>query len=155
MEDEAMKRRFFLKGTLGGAAALATPWLLIPVRVLGAWPQQAFLGGDVDAALRALIGNVEIMPDERITLSAPDLAENGAVVRVGVAIDVPGADSVILVSEPNPFPLIANFHLTPKLRGTITTRIRMGGSGDLVAIVQAGGRYYGARQHVRVAAGGC
>jgi sulfur-oxidizing protein SoxY len=150
-----MKRRWLLKGTLGVAAALTAPWLLTPMRVWGAWPQQAFLAGDVNAALGALIGHVEVMPDERIALSAPDFAENGAVVRVGVATDVPGADSVILVSEPNPFPLIANFHLTPRLRGTITTRIRMGGSGDLVAIVRAGGRYYGARQHVRVAAGGC
>ncbi|MCA1790180.1 MAG: thiosulfate oxidation carrier protein SoxY [Thioalkalivibrio sp.] len=150
-----MKRRWFLKGTLATTVALAAPWLLIPMRVLGAWPQQAFLAEDVDVALVALIGNVEILPDERTVLSTPDFAENGAMVPVGVATDVPGADSVILVSEPNPFPLIANFHLKPRLRGTITTRIRMGGSGDLVAIIRAGGRYYGTRQHVRVATGGC
>jgi sulfur-oxidizing protein SoxY len=150
-----MKRRWFLKGTLGAAAALTVPWLMTPLRVWGTWPQQAFLSGDVNAALSALIGPVEIKPDQRVVLSAPDFAENGAVVRVGVATDIPGADSVILVSEPNPFPLIANFHLTPRSRGTINTRIRMGGDGDVVAIVRAGGRYYGARQHVRVAAGGC
>jgi sulfur-oxidizing protein SoxY len=155
MEEEPMKRRGFLKGTLGATAALTAPWLLTPVSVWGAWPQQAFLSGDVNAALRALVGDVEIVPDGRVTLDAPDLAENGAVVRVGIGISLPGAESVILVSEPNPFPLIAHFHLTPRSRGTINTRIRMGGSGDVFAIVRAGGRYYGARRHVQVAAGGC
>jgi predicted secreted protein len=49
---------------------------------------------------------VEILPDEHIALSAPDFAENGAVVRTGVATDIPGAESVFLVSEPEPFPLV-------------------------------------------------
>jgi sulfur-oxidizing protein SoxY len=155
MEDELMKRRHFLTGTLGFAWALTATWLLAPVRVWGAWTQQAFLSRDVNAALDALIGRVEIVPDQRVTLDVPDLAENGAMVPVVLGTSLQGADSLILVSEPNPFPLIAHFYLTPRLRSTITTRIRMGGSGDVVAIVRAGGRYYGARRHVRVAAGGC
>lgn len=150
-----MKRRHFLKGSLGVAAALTAPGLLAPVAVWSAWPQQAFLSGEVNAALGALIGPVEIIPDPRVTLDVPDFAENGAVVRVVLGTRLQGADSFILVSEPNPFPLIAHFHLTPRSRGPITTRIRMGGSGDVIAIVRAGGRYYGARRHVRVAAGGC
>jgi predicted secreted protein len=72
---------------------------------LGGWPQRAFLAGDVDTALGASIGHVEILPDEHIALSAPDFAENGALVRAGVATDIPGAESVILVSAPEPFPL--------------------------------------------------
>ena len=150
-----MKRRHFLTGTLGFAWALTVPWLLAPARVWGGWTQQAFLSRDVNAALDALIGRVDIVPDQRVTLDVPDLAENGVMVPVVLCTSLQGADSLILLSEPNPFPLIAHFKLTPRLRGTITTRIRMGGSGDVVVIVRAGGHYYGARRHVRVAAGGC
>jgi sulfur-oxidizing protein SoxZ len=102
---------------------------------LGGWTQQAFLSRDVNAALDAVTGRVEIVPDQRVTLDVPDLAENGAMAPLVFGTSLQGADSLILVSEPNPFPLIAHFYRTPRLRGTITTRIRMGRSGDVAALI--------------------
>lgn len=151
-----MNRRLFLRNTfLAALAAGLAPGLLIPVRALGAWPQQAFLSEDAETAVRAVVGNAQILPSPAITLEAPDNAENGALVRISIDTDFQDAETLTLISEPNPFPLVANFRLTPRLRGPIVTRIRMGGSGDVVAIVAQGGRYYSARRPVRVALGGC
>jgi sulfur-oxidizing protein SoxY len=151
-----MNRRLFLRNTfLAALAAGLAPGLLIPVRALGAWPQQAFLSEDAETAVRAVLGDAQIQPSAAIMLEAPQNAENGALVRISIETDLEDAETLTLISEPNPFPLIARFHLTPRLRGPIVTRIRMGGSGDVVAIVGQGGRYYSARRPVRVAVGGC
>ena len=86
---------------------LATPWLLTPSTVRGDWPRQAFLSQDAGTALRALIGNAQILWNDAVALDVPEFSENGAVVRVGVSTGLSGADSIILISEPNPFPMIA------------------------------------------------
>jgi sulfur-oxidizing protein SoxY len=156
MEDTIMNRRLFLKRTLASAlAAIFAPALLRPSRVLAAWPQEAFLKQDATLAWRALAGNTEAQMSPRVMLDTPANVGSGALVRVGVATDLDDVQGITLISEPNPFPLVANFRLSPRVRGPIVMRIRMGGSGNVVAIVSAGGRYFRAQNTVQVAAGGC
>jgi sulfur-oxidizing protein SoxY len=151
-----MNRRHFLKDTFVAAlAAGLAPAMLMPPRVLAAWPRQAFLAQNAETALRTLLGGTGIQVSTAVILDAPPRADNGALVPITIATDLEGAESITLVSEPNPFPLVANFRLTPRVHGPFVTRIRMGGSGDVVAIVGSGGRYYSAQRTVQVVAGGC
>jgi sulfur-oxidizing protein SoxY len=151
-----MNRRHFLKHTLTAAlAAGLVPSLLRPSRVLGAWPREAFMTQDAALAWRTLAGNTEAELSPRVMLDTPARVGSGALVRVGVATDLDDVQGITLISEPNPFPLVASFRLSPRVHGPIVTRIRMGGSGNVVAIVSAGGRYFRAQNAVQVAAGGC
>ena len=152
-----MKRRVFLRGAMTGAAiAAAVPAsLLVPRRTLAAWPGQAFEQTSFEQALAALLGDVPVTSSGAIRLTAPDLAENGATVEVGVATELDGVDSITIFSEKNPFPLIASFSLTPQVHSRVTTRIKMAGVSDVIAVVKADGRYYSARKRVKVTAGAC
>ena len=152
-----MKRRVFLKGAMTGAAIAASvpAGLLVPRRVIAQWPAEAFGKTNFEQALAALLGDVPITSSEAIRLTAPDLAENGATVEVGVATELNAVDSITIFSEKNPFPLIASFSLTPAVHSRLTTRIKMAGVSDVIAIIRADGRYYSARKRVRVTAGGC
>jgi sulfur-oxidizing protein SoxY len=151
-----MNRRHFLKHTFTAAlAAGLVPALLRPSRVLAAWPRQAFMTQDATLAWHALAGNTEAQLSSRVMLDTPASVGSGTLVRVGIATDLDDVRGITLISEPNPFPLVANFRLSPRVRGPIVTRIRMGGSGNVVAIVSAGGRYFRAQNTVQVAAGGC
>jgi len=152
-----MKRRLFLRGAMTCAAiAAAVPaGLLVPRRVLAAWPGQAFAQTSFEQSLAALLGDVQVSRSGAIRLTAPDLAENGATVEVRVAVDLDGVDSITIFSEKNPFPLIASFSLTPDVRSHVTTRIKMTGVSDVIAVVRTDGRYYSARRRVKVTAGAC
>lgn len=152
-----MNRRLFLRGAMTGAAiAAAVPaGLLVPRRVLAAWPGEAFEQRTFEQALAALLGDVPVAESEAVRLTAPDLAENGATVEVRVATELDGVDSITIFSEKNPFPLIASFSLTPDVHSRLTTRIKMAGVSDVIAIVRADGRYYSARKRVKVTAGAC
>ena len=140
----------------GAAIAAAAPaGILVPRRVLAAWPKEAFGQTSFEQALAALLGDVRIASSEAIRLTAPDLAENGATVEVGVATELSGVDSITIFSEKNPFPLIASFSLTPAVHSRVTTRIKMAGVSDVITVVRANGRYYSARKRVKVTAGAC
>ena len=150
-------RRLFLKrslaaGTLG--AALGTG-LLAPQSVLAAWPKEAFKAKSVPDALKALTGSDTTSPSGDIKIKAPDIAENGAVVPITVSTDMDGVDSIAIVPAANPVPLVANFNLGEGALGFVSTRIKMGKTGDVVGVVKAGGKLYSARKPVKVTIGGC
>ncbi len=60
-----------------------------------------------------------------------------------------------MIAEKNPSPLAAVFNMGPGAEGYVSTRIKMGKTGDVVAVVKAGGKLYAARKGVKVTIGGC
>lgn len=151
-----MKRRTFLKGTMAsGAVAVAVgAGLLHPRQVLAAWPKSAFEAKDVQSALKDLFGNDLTAPSQDINIKAPDIAENGAVVPVTVSTGMQ-ADSISLIVEQNGTPLAASFNLSANSMGYISTRIKMGKTSDVIAVVKANGKLHSARKEVKVTIGGC
>ncbi len=150
-------RRLFLKGSLavGTLGAAMSAGLLAPQTVLAAWPKDAFAAKKIPEALKALTGSDTTTPSEEIKIKAPDIAENGAVVPITVSTDMDGVDSIALVAAANPVPLVANFNLGEGALGFVSTRIKMGKTGDVVGVVKAGGKLYSARKPVKVTIGGC
>ena len=149
-----MKRREFVKNTLIGGAAVATASLL-PQSVLAEWPKAAFKAKTVDEALQALLGSGDLTESAEIAIKAPDIAENGAVVPVQVSTNMANVESISIISEKNPSPLLASFKFAPNNAGYVSTRIKMGKTSNVIAVVKADGKLFSAKKEVKVTIGGC
>jgi sulfur-oxidizing protein SoxY len=151
------KRRVLLKGTFAaGATGIAiSAGLLTPKAVLAAWPKAAFEAKDTNAALEAAFGSSTTAESADVKLKAPDIAENGAVVPVTVTSDIANTEAISIVVKENGTPLAATFNLGPTTKGTVSTRIKMGKTSDVTAVVKAGGKLYSASKNVKVTIGGC
>ncbi len=150
-------RRVLLKGSMAvGALGVAVgAGLLTPRAVLAAWPEAAFTAKTVPEALKALTGSDAPAASADIKIKAPDIAENGAVVPVTVTTSIQGVESISVIAENNPVPLVASYNLGEGAEGFVSTRIKMGKSGDVIAVVKSGSKLYSANKGVKVTIGGC
>ena len=155
--NTSMKRRVFLKGSLAASAmgAAVGAGLLTPQAVLAAWPKAAFEAKQVSDSLNSLMGSDTTAASGDIAIKAPDIAENGAVVPVTVSTSIGGVESIAILAEKNPSPLAASFDLGKGAEGFVSTRIKMGKTGDVIGVVKAGGKLFAARKSVKVTIGGC
>jgi sulfur-oxidizing protein SoxY len=129
--------------------------LLSPRQVLAAWPKGAFEAKSVNDAMKGLYGTDLAPASDDIQLDAPDIAENGAVVPIKITATMANVESITIISEKNQTPLIASFNLAATTQGFISTRIKMGQTSNVIAVVKAGGKVYSARKEVKVTIGGC
>lgn len=149
-------RRNVLKGATGaGAVAVAVAaGLLKPTQALAAWNKDAFESKNMGDAMKGL--SVSAPADSKdISIKAPDIAENGAVVPVEVASAIAGTTSIALFAEKNITPLVGRYDLAGGTQGYISTRIKMGQTALVRAVVTAGGKTYTAAKEVKVTIGGC
>ena len=152
-----IQRRIILKGGLGATAlgVAVGAGLLTPKAVLAAWPKAAFEAKQLPDALKALAGTDATTESAEIKIKAPDIAENGAVVPITVDSSIGGIESIAIIAEKNGQPLAASFNLGKSAKGFVSTRIKMGKTSDVVAVVSTGGKRYAARKNVKVTIGGC
>jgi sulfur-oxidizing protein SoxY len=91
-----------------------------------------------------------------VTLTAPDIAENGAVVPMGVASTLPNVKHLLVLVEKNPNALVAKFDVSDAVDANFATRAKMGQSSDVYAVAITGdGKAYFAKKEVKVTLGGC
>jgi len=152
-----IKRRVFLKGSLaaGTAGVAVGAGLLSPQAVIAAWNEKAFRAKSIDDALAASMGGASSSASDAIKIKAPDIAENGAVVPVSVSADMDGVESIALLAEGNASPLVATFMMGAGAVPDVSTRIKMGKTSDVIAVVKAGGQLHSARKSIKVTIGGC
>ena len=152
-----IKRRLFMKGSLAGglAATAAAAGLLTPAQVLAAWPSKGFNAKDTDAAISAVFGTGSAEASTDITIKAPDIAENGAVVPVSIKTGMTGVEAIAIVAAKNSTPLTAVFNLGARTEANVSTRIKMGKTANVIAYVKAGDKLYKAEKEVKVTIGGC
>jgi len=150
------KRRTFLKGSIAASAVgiAAAAGLLSPVRVLAAWPADAFLLRNHEASLKAITGTSDL-PAGDIEISAPEIAENGAMVSVTIESGLPDVSEIALFVAKNGQPLVATFLLGASAQPMVSIRVKMAETSDVVAAVKSGGAWYGASREVKVTLGGC
>lgn len=149
------ERRSILKGA-GGAGMLAiaaAAGLLKPTRAMAAWNEAGFGAKTVQDAMSA-IGAGSAANSRDVVIKAPDIAENGAVVPVDVVTTLADVESIALFGEKNTFPLVGQYNLT-NFGGFLNTRIKLGTTSNVRAVVKAGGKYYTATKEVKVTLGGC
>jgi len=152
-----IKRRVFLKGSLaaGTVGVAVGAGLLAPQAVMAAWPKGAFEAKSIEDALGASLGGKQTAASDDIKIKAPDIAENGAVVPVSISTGMGGVESVALLSAGNESPMVAQFVMGAGGIADVSTRIKMAKTGDVVAVVKAGGKLYANRKSVKVTIGGC
>jgi sulfur-oxidizing protein SoxY len=149
-------RRNVLKGAAGaGTVAVAVAaGLLKPTQALAAAPRSAFEAKNVGDAMKGL-GASAPADSKDIVIKAPDIAENGAVVPVEVTSGIAGTSAIAIIAEKNVTPLVAEFNLAGGTQGFVSTRIKMGSTALVRAVVTAGGKSYTAAKEVKVTIGGC
>jgi sulfur-oxidizing protein SoxY len=98
----------------------------------------------------------------RVKLEIPRLADNGHSVPLKVSVESPmtaveHVRSITLLSERNPRPLMASFHLGPKAgRAMVVTRVRLNGTQRVLAIAQlSDGSYWSGSAEVEVTESAC
>ncbi len=148
------KRRVFLKGSLTVGSLSLAAGLLAPGALLAAWNADAFKAKAEADAIKALYGSGETEASDAISIQAPEIAENGAVVPIKITTSLK-AESISIVASNNPAPLTSTFLLGEGAEAFTSTRIKMGKTGDVVALVKVGDKVYSARKGVKVTIGGC
>jgi sulfur-oxidizing protein SoxY len=147
-------RRLVLERTAHVAGLLAAAGLL-PSTARAAWPQAAFDAKNLADAVKALGGSAPVESKD-VTLTGPDIAENGAVVPVGCACNLPGLKRLALLVEKNPNTLAAVFDVTDALEPNFATRVKMGQSSNVYAVAMMGdGKVLFAQKEIKVTLGGC
>ena len=141
-----------LRRTVLGALAA---WLATPLAALAAWNESAFGAKTPQDALKG-IGAANPTPSKEIVIDAPQIAENGAVVPIEIASNLPGTSSIAVVLEKNPFPLAAKFEFKEGALPFVKLNVKMAETSDVrVVVAAAGGRYYSATREIKVTIGGC
>jgi sulfur-oxidizing protein SoxY len=152
-----MKRRTFLQGTMasGVLGVAVSAGLLTPKAIFAAWPKSGFEAKSIEDALTALYSSSSHATNAAIKIKAPDIAENGAVVPITVTADIKGAESIAILIKENPAPLAASFDLASGTEAFVSTRVKMGKTSPVFAVVKAGGKLHSASKDVKVTIGGC
>jgi|GraSoiStandDraft_4_1057263.scaffolds.fasta_scaffold51182_3 sulfur-oxidizing protein SoxY len=150
-------RRRLLKAIGGGAALMlaASAGILRTGHAFAAiWNKTGFDAKVPSDALKSL-GADGAQPSKDITLTAPDIAENGAQVPVTVVSKVPNTQSISIIVDKNPFPLNSTFDFANGADSYVSTKIKMGQTSNVVAMVKADGKFFTATKEVKVTIGGC
>lgn len=142
-------------GSASVLALLAAAGILKPGELLAAeWNKTAFEVKTVQEAFKAL-GAGSPASSGDIVMRAADIAENGAVVPVGVESKIPGTESISILIEKNPSPLAASFDIPAGTDPSVMTRVKLGQTSDVYALVKANGKYYMTKKEIKVTIGGC
>lgn len=147
-------RREIIKRSATVAGLLAATGLF-PQYAFAAFNKAAFDAKSVADAVKAFGGSAPVESKD-VSLTAPDIAENGAVVPLGVATTLAGVKHILLLVEKNPSALVAKFDVTPAVDPNFATRAKMGQSSDVYAVaIMNDGKAHFAKKEVKVTLGGC
>lgn len=150
-------RRLFLKETLSSTAITiaVSSGLLLPMQAIASWNERAFIADNLQIAIKSALGSDLSESSDKISIKAPDIVENGAVVPITITSYLEDISTIAVFSEQNSTPLVALFELDKDCEAFISTRIKMSKTSNVIAIVSAGGKSYSTRQEVKVTIGGC
>jgi sulfur-oxidizing protein SoxY len=147
-------RRLVLKGALTGLALAASGSLVFADADVKQWPEAAFKQKGEAETLKSLYGKAAEASD-KISLDAPEIAENGAVVPVSVTSTLPNVTAMSILVLDNPNTLVAAYKLAEGTEPSVSNRMKMAKTSKVVAVVESGGKLYSAGKEVKVTVGGC
>jgi sulfur-oxidizing protein SoxY len=151
------KRRETLKfgGGMAVLAAAMAAGLITPEFVFAQeWNKAAFDTRSVADTVKALGGGAPTESKD-IQIVAPDIAENGAVVPITVTSNIAKTQSISILIEKNPNTLAASFDIPDGTDPYVQTRVKMGQTSNVTALVKADGKYFFVNKEVKVTLGGC
>jgi sulfur-oxidizing protein SoxY len=152
-----MERRQFVQKSSGATAlalAAAAGWLPTASHAQ-AWNKNAFETKSLVDAVKGLGGASAATESKDIVLTAPEIAENGNVVRIGASTSNPAITQLAFVIEKNPNALTAVFDVLPGTEANFATNVKMAQSSNVYAIGKMGDKFVYAVKEVKVTLGGC
>ena len=155
-----MQRRKLLASTSSATAlalAAASGFTPAPAQAANApgWNPAAFEAKTLAEVAKALGATRAPVESADLTLQAPDIAENGAVVRVSARSSLAGTTQIALLVEKNPAALAALFDIPPGTEAQVATNLKMAESSRVYVLARVGGQYLYAVKEVKVTLGGC
>lgn len=147
------RRELLRIATVMGLAV--TAGILKPGSALAAdWNGSGFDAKTLDETLKK-IGAAGAAVSADVAVNGPEIAENGAVVPVSVSSKLPNTEYMAILVEKNPNPLAAAFNLPAGTEAQVSTRVKMGGTSNVHALVKADGKWFIASKEIKVTLGGC
>lgn len=123
--------------------------------VFGAeWIPKSFDAKNLADALKEL-GVDKYTVSSDVAVVSAEIAENGAVVPVSVSSVIPNTEYMAILVEKNPSPLSAAFNIPEGTEASVTTRVKMGGTSNVYAVVKADGKWFLNSKEIKVTLGGC
>ena len=143
----------------GGSAAIFAMFvaagLIRPGSAHAAWNQTAFTAKGVDAVVKGLGGASAAASKDVSWGSTPEIAENGAVVPISVTSNIAKTETIAILVEKNPSTLAASFTIPTGTDPSVSTRVKMGETSLVHALIKADGKYFIASREIKVTLGGC
>jgi sulfur-oxidizing protein SoxY len=129
---------------------------LLPATAYANWTKAAFDAKTMAEAVKALGAGGSPVESKDVTLTGPDIAENGAVVPVGCSTTLPGVKRMAILVEKNPSVLASVFDVTDAVDASFSTRVKMGQSSNVYAVAMMNdGKVLYAVKEIKVTLGGC
>jgi len=121
----------------------------------GTWNETAFETHSLADAVRALGGKAPVESAD-VSLSGPELAENGAVVPFTIESRVASTTRMAILVEKNPWIVAITFGIPAGTEPWVTTRVKMAETSRVIALAGTeGGDWYYTAKPVKVTLGGC
>ena len=147
-------RREMLARSAAVAALLASAGML-PAHAQAAWNKAAFDAKKIDDVIKAL-GIAKPVESAEISFTAPDIAENGAVVPIAASTTLAGVKRIAFLIEKNPTLLAGVFEFSDAVETSVSTRVKMAQTSNVLAVAITGdGKVLFAQKEVKVTLGGC
>ena len=147
-----INRRNFLGLGLGAIAIAAIPGKLKAIDFRETKPK-AWTATKVEDAVKEIFGS-SATTEGSINLSAPDIAENGAVIPVSFDTELK-ATKVAVFQDANPESAVAVFTIPENAVIDYAIRIKLAKTGTVTVIAEADGKLYSVSKLVKVTIGGC
>ena len=120
-----------------------------------AYNKAAFDSKSVNEAVK-FQGGGGIVESKDVVLNAPDYAENGSAVALGVSTSLSGVRKRLILIEKNPATLTAAFEVSEWIEANFATRVKMSQTSDVYAVaIMADGRALFSKKEVKVTIGSC
>lgn len=149
-----MRRRTLLKSSLATGVAGLAAGLLTPGQLRAAYPKAAFDSAEVVSGLSSAFAISDVTQSSDITIKAPSIAKNGAIVPIQISTEIEAVESISIIVEQNTNPFVASFNV-PGSVAFVSTRIKMKKTSNVIAVVKAGEMLFSARMEIKVTKSGC
>jgi len=144
---ETLKQSLAVAGLLGATG-------LFPQHAF-AFNRAAFDAKNIADAVKAYGASAPVESKD-VSLTAPDIAENGAVVPMAVASTLPNLKHLLVLVEKNPNALVAKFDVSDAVEPSFATRAKMGQTSDVFAVaITKDNKAFFTKKEVKVTLGGC
>ena len=119
------------------------------------WPKKAYDEKKTADAMKDFFGTSEATKSDKVSLTAPDIAENGAVVPITIQTKLPKVTRMAVFIPKNPYAMAVAYEIPDGTEPFVSNRVKMAKGSDVIAVVESDGKLYKTSKHVKVTVGGC